>query len=184
MYKVAIFPGHWGKDPGAIDRLNSSEDDKLFSIEAVINAAISVRVQERLRWIGTQAKLFTGSLPHKIKRAREWGPDVSISIHCDSFRDPKAVGSKVFYWRNTKISQPLARCVLYEMDKISGISCRGLAPANFYVLRKAAGPVILVECGFLSNPYEERQLNDDAQQFEIAYRIVNGLLNFLKSKND
>jgi N-acetylmuramoyl-L-alanine amidase len=180
--KVAIFPGHWGKDPGAIDKFGH-EDDKLFSIEAVLNAAISARVQERLWRMGFEAMLFVGTFPHRITQAKLWKPDVSVSIHCDSFTHPAAIGRTVYYWENTRISKPLATAINERCDMhCEGIDSRASKGANFYILRKTPGPIVLVECGFLSNPEEERILNTSKYQSQIAQGIVDGLVEFLERR--
>ncbi len=38
------------------------------------------------------------------------------------------------------------------------------ANASYYMLRKVSCPIVIVECGFLSNPDEERLLNDEKYQ--------------------
>ena len=37
-------------------------------------------------------------------------------------------------------------------------------------------PSVLVECGFISNPEEERLLNDDEYRSKIAYAIADAVL--------
>jgi N-acetylmuramoyl-L-alanine amidase len=52
-----------------------------------------------------------------------------------------------------------------------GRHSRGVKQAGFIVLYKTAMPSVLVEVGFLSNPQEEKDLNDDLQQTYIASGI-------------
>jgi N-acetylmuramoyl-L-alanine amidase len=47
--------------------------------------------------------------------------------------------------------------------------------ANFAVLRTSDMPAMLVETAFISNPEEERRLNDDAYQEKLASAIVRGI---------
>ena len=60
---------------------------------------------------------------------------------------------------------------------------RGVKQANFYVMRGAFMPAVLVEAGFLSNPEEEIKLKDPIYQDKIAKAIFESL-KFFKSKFD
>ena len=42
------------------------------------------------------------------------------------------------------------------------------ASSNIYLLHRITSPAVLVECGFLSNPEEERKLNTPEHQKKIA----------------
>ncbi len=55
---------------------------------------------------------------------------------------------------------------------------RGVKSALFYVLRGVYAPAILVEVGFISNPYEVRMLRKSYYQREIARRIGEGIIKF------
>ncbi len=55
---------------------------------------------------------------------------------------------------------------------------RGVKQANFYVLRGAFMPAVLVELGFISNPEEERLLIDPDYQQRLARTIFEGIKRF------
>lgn len=55
---------------------------------------------------------------------------------------------------------------------------RGVKQANFYVLRGAFMPSILIELGFISNPDEERLLANDEYQQRLARTIFEGIKRF------
>jgi N-acetylmuramoyl-L-alanine amidase len=55
---------------------------------------------------------------------------------------------------------------------------RGVKQANFYVLRGAFMPSILIELGFISNPEEERLLVNDEYQQRLARTIFEGIKRF------
>jgi N-acetylmuramoyl-L-alanine amidase len=50
---------------------------------------------------------------------------------------------------------------------------RGVRQAAFWVLLKTACPSILFEMGFISNPEEEKFLNQDTSMDQMAHAIVN-----------
>lgn len=67
-----------------------------------------------------------------------------------------------------------------------GRKSRGVKQSSLYVLWSSAMPSILIETGFLSNPKEERDLNDKLQQTYIASGIYRAFRDYKKeseSKN-
>jgi N-acetylmuramoyl-L-alanine amidase len=53
---------------------------------------------------------------------------------------------------------------------------------DIFLLKKSKIPSILIECGFLSNPQEEKQLNDETYQNKIVYSIYHGIIDFFDKK--
>ncbi len=62
------------------------------------------------------------------------------------------------------------------------LDSRGVKQANFYVLRGATMPAVLVEIGFISNPKEEKLLNRKKFQKKIAENIFNGIKEYEKRR--
>ncbi len=54
-----------------------------------------------------------------------------------------------------------------------------VAQANFAVLRDPDVPSILIECGFISNPWQAHELGEPAFRERIAHAIVQGILTYL-----
>ena len=49
---------------------------------------------------------------------------------------------------------------------------------NVYIVKHVEIPLSIVECGFLSNEEEEKQLLDDSYQDRLAWGIYNGMVNY------
>lgn len=64
-----------------------------------------------------------------------------------------------------------AQKVEQEFKHKVGRSSRGVKQAPFLVLWKSYMPSVLIECGFLTNPTEEKYLNDKAGQSYMASGI-------------
>lgn len=73
----------------------------------------------------------------------------------------------------------LARLVLNEIGEINTLHKNEVEQAGFAVLKAPDIPSILVETAFISNPEEERRLNDDAYQDKLANAIVTGIKSYL-----
>ena len=77
----------------------------------------------------------------------------------------------------------LARNVLAGMESMIGDRSpnRGLREENWYVVRNAKMPSILVEVGFVTHPEEARRLERGDYLQEITQGIYIGITNFVRS---
>eukprot|EP01132_Coremiostelium_polycephalum_P000210 gene210-276_t len=78
----------------------------------------------------------------------------------------------------TENSLRLAQHVEKKLKSYTGRKSRGVKQDGFLVLWQTASPSILVEVGFISNPEEEKYLNQKASQIQIANAIFEGLKNY------
>ena len=72
-------------------------------------------------------------------------------------------------------SMKLAKHVLGELGDINDLHRGEVEQAGFAVLKSPDIPSILVETAFISNPSEERRLNDEGYQMKIANAILGGV---------
>jgi N-acetylmuramoyl-L-alanine amidase len=72
-------------------------------------------------------------------------------------------------------SLKLGKAVLTELGGVNTLHKAQVEQAGFAVLKAPDIPSILVETAFISNPEEERRLNDDAYQEKIAAAILRGI---------
>ncbi len=72
-------------------------------------------------------------------------------------------------------SLKLGKAVLREIGGINRLHKGSVEQAGFAVLKAPDIPSILIETAFISNPEEERRLNDDAYQDKMAEAIISGI---------
>jgi N-acetylmuramoyl-L-alanine amidase len=72
-------------------------------------------------------------------------------------------------------SLKLGKAVLTELGGVNDLHKGRVEQAGFAVLKAPDIPSILVETAFISNPEEERKLNNEAYQEKIAQAIFNGI---------
>jgi len=70
--------------------------------------------------------------------------------------------------------------VLKEMRKIARLHSKTVQQAGFVVLKSPDIPSVLIETGFISNPYEERKLNSSKYQKQVARAIYKGIKQFIR----
>ena len=76
-------------------------------------------------------------------------------------------------------SLKLARAVLGELGGVNSLHRGRVEQAGFAVLKAPDIPSILVETAFISNPDEERRLNDEAYQEKISRAILRGVKSYI-----
>ena len=85
---------------------------------------------------------------------------------------------------NIRASRKLAKSVLDAMRKDILVHRHSVQSANFAVLKSIEMPSLLVETAFISNPHEERKLNDPKFQNRVATSVVRGIKSFVNSFAD
>jgi N-acetylmuramoyl-L-alanine amidase len=74
----------------------------------------------------------------------------------------------------------LARSICRTIDDELDIRVIGVKGANFFVLKGACTPAVLVEIGFVSNQEEERRLKNNFYRQQIAEAISSGIKEYAR----
>lgn len=178
--KIAIFPGHIGKDSGAVDRVQGHEDDRLFSIESVVNGQVANLLKVKLDLQNIDNDIYIGSFYDRIKNSE--GCDLGISLHCDAFsKDETVSGFTIFHYPGSVQGVGFCKTLNYELQNFVGekIKSRGIKPHSYYILSHTKFPCVLLEMGFLTNSKDEQLLNTFEIQNLIAHSIYCSILNFI-----
>ncbi|GAA6741751.1 N-acetylmuramoyl-L-alanine amidase [Thermus oshimai] len=80
---------------------------------------------------------------------------------------------------NQRYSERLAETLGRKLSQATGSPYRGSFPGDFFVLRYAKVPAVLVEVGFGDHPVEGRKLQDPAYREKVAQGLLSGILTFL-----
>ncbi len=182
---VIVDAGHGGFDAGA-----SGVDTKVQ--ESELNLRVALRVQQYLEDAGVRVLMtrtdegaLGGTKKEDMARRGQLlqteGADAAVSIHMNKFSDRKVRGPMAYYQAGAKAGQALAQCVIDQLTDAIGLKSRLANPGNNLVTRVPACPAVLVECGFLSHPEEERLLQEEAYQKAIAEAIARGVLAYLEA---
>ena len=108
-------------------------------------------------------------------------PDLVVSIHQNSYHEESVSGAQVFYYTDSEQSKRAAELIqeaLQEMDPENTKQAKG--NNTYYILKKTEVPVVITECGFLSNYEEADKLADGEYQQELAEAVVKGILRYLE----
>lgn len=185
---IVIDPGHGGYDPGKIGVSGVLEKD--------LNLAIALKVANLLERSGytvyltrerdvalcqgTEGSKKTADLDKRLELIREVNPALVVSIHQNSF-DGTTRGAQAFYYANSVKGKELAKCLQDAVKEYADSENHRVEKGNdsYYILRKSQCPLVIMECGFLSNAQEEMLLKDENYQKKLAFAISQGIENFL-----
>ena len=123
---VAVDAGHGGEDPGAVTRSGIREKDVVLAIARALKRRID-------RTPGMKAVLIRDGdyyvgLRRRTVIARRHGADLFVSIHADSFRNPRVSGSSVYVLSRRGASSEAARWLAQQenaSDFVGGVSIDG-----------------------------------------------------------
>ena len=189
---IVIDPGHGGEDGGAVSCTGTPE--------STYNLEISRRLKDLLNLLGyettmiretdisvytkgdTLAQKKASDLKERVNLVNETDGAVLISVHQNYFSDSQYSGAQVFYAK-TDGSKELAEELQAEfVSKLNpGSRRQAKKSSGIYLMERIYCPGILVECGFLSNPQEEKKLKDVSYQKALCSVIAATVSRYLSN---
>ena len=187
---IVIDAGHGGVDPGKVGVNNVLEKD--------INLQIAKLLKEKLEAEGitvvmtrdSDAGLYNeGDSNKKIsdmkKRCEIIGESeciLTVSIHQNSYHEESVSGPQVFFYGGSKKGEELARKIQKSLVETLNPPKIRTEKANdsYYLLKNVTCPVVIVECGFLSNWNEATLLCDEVYQEKVAEAVCRGILEYIE----
>lgn len=189
---IIIDPGHGGKDPGKVGSSGTLEKDinlqiALYLKEILeaqdINVIMTRKEDKELTTNENNRKM--ADMKERIKLIEESNADLVISIHQNSYTTPEVYGAQCFYRTNSAEGEQLATIIQNQIiTSTNQTKIRPIKENNdYYLLKHSPVPTVIVECGFLSNPEEEKLLLTEDYQRKMAWSIHFGILQYINIKN-
>lgn len=189
--KILIDPGHGGMDQGASGDMGIGE--------APLTLAISQKLMNFLEGSGFEVEMtrYTDEglyslksktvrekknedLNNRVKKINETEADLTLSIHLNSFPQKQYYGAHVFYQKDSENGKIAADILQDSLKNILDKDNKRVPQVkkDIKIMDSTEPIVILVECGFLSNNAEEKNLVSDNYQEKIAWAIYTGILRY------
>ncbi|MBQ9517904.1 MAG: N-acetylmuramoyl-L-alanine amidase [Eubacterium sp.] len=184
-YTVVIDAGHGGKDAGTIG-VDGTE-------EKGINLSVALILYDYLMVSGIDCKLVRdkdyelyyteedkqkSDLYNRLDYVNAVKNSALISIHQNHYESPKEWGCQVWYSKNNDESKVLADKILTSVKAFiqpENTRQNKESGSEYYILYNATVPSVMVECGFMSNPEENKLLQNTDYQKKFAYAILAGI---------
>ena len=179
---IYLDAGHGGKDPGAYYKDIYEED---------INLKIVLKLKEKIEGKGGTVLLTRDSdydLSNKgVKRRKKSdlynranlidnsNCDMYISIHLNSSIHTNWKGAQVFYDDINEDNEKIAEIFQKNFNKKLNSDKKIKEMTTLYMYKSIKKPGVLLEVGFISNPYERAKLITDEYQYKIVDTIISSL---------
>jgi N-acetylmuramoyl-L-alanine amidase len=184
---ILIDAGHGGADGGAVAADGTPEKE--------LNLAVALTLQDLLRVSGYRVEMTRDtdvmldtegdtlrerkiSDLHNRLQAVERAA-LTVSIHQNKFEQPQYYGTQVFYSPNHPHSKTVAEAVrgsVVALLQPNNTRPLKAGDSSVLLLHRATTPMILVECGFLSNAEELQKLKDPVYQRQLAFAVCGGVM--------
>ena len=178
--KIGIDPGHGGRDPGAVGPTGIREKDVTLPISLELGQLLKqagfepvlTRIDDRAVELATRSSMLNNQ-----------NCDLAISVHINSAARREADYISTFIQGKNGEAEKLAQKVQAELVRATGWPDGGVRGKDLHMTRETKMPAILVECGFISNPEQERQLRQPETQKKLAQAIAGGILEYVGRGN-
>ncbi len=188
---IIVDAGHGGEDGGAVSGNGVSE--------AEINLKIALKLQQLLEQSGSNVVLTrsddnaiydvdkktlrekkNSDIRNRVKIGNNSSADIFVSIHLNKIPENQYYGWQTFFKDGNEDGKRLATCIQNNLNETMQKENKRtpLKINNVYIIKHVEIPTVIVECGFLSNSEEEKQLQQEEYQTKLAWGIYNGIMEY------
>lgn len=188
---IVIDAGHGKPDEGA--------ESSKGTTEAETNLKIALKLQNLLEQSGSSVVLTRSDenaiydidaktlkqkkisdIRNRVKIGNESSADIFVSIHLNKIPQQQYDGWQTFYKDGNEQGKKLAEKIQNNLNDAIQKENKRVAKTidNVYIIKHVEIPTTIVECGFLSNPEEEKLLLEDEYQNKLAWGIYNGIIDY------
>ena len=191
MPTIVIDAGHGGEDGGAVSESGVLEKDINLSIANDTSALFYLLGFDVTQTRKTDIALDNGEdtirkrkvsdMKKRLEIFNSSEENTIISIHQNKFSESKYHGTQIFYSSNNPKSKQLADSIKYSVNGLlqpdNERECKK-ADSGIYLLKNTNNPAVIVECGFISNEEECKNLLESQYQKQMAFSITAGFLSY------
>jgi N-acetylmuramoyl-L-alanine amidase len=182
---IVVDAGHGGFDPGAISSSGSHEDELNLAVAKYLKSELEASDADVIMTRSDEKALAETKEEDMAERRRiitESGSDIVVSIHMNSFSDSDVSGPLVIFMQGSTQGEKLAKSIQQSMIEVLAPPMENTARSgDLYILRSGWQPCVIVECGYLSNPEEEKKLLESKYQQSVASAVCDGIKNYFAS---
>lgn len=188
-YTVVLDAGHGSSDSGKVGINGVLEKDINLSISKETKKhlekkgirVVMTRDKDESLAEGENGNRKVQDMKARVKRINDTKPNLAVSIHQNSYHEESIHGAQVFYYEHSESGEKDARILQEALLAVDPDNTRQVkANTTYYLLKRTEVPILIIECGFLSNQEEAEKLASEDYQKEIAKAIANGIESCLK----
>ena len=187
---VVIDAGHGGTDPGKVGINGSLEKDINLEIakclrQFLVAEGIEVKMtreEDRGLYDENASNKKVQDMKRRLEIIEQSEPVLIVSIHQNSYHEEAIKGAQVFYYSTSEKSKKLAEILQLRLKNLNPENKRkAKGNDSYFLLKKTVKPIVIVECGFLSNKEEAEKLSSALYQEKMAWNIYMGVMQYLNT---
>lgn len=169
---VVIDAGHGGEDGGAY-RFRATEKDLTLDLAKRLDHLLR---ENGIKTVMTRTEDVQVPLEERGAIANRYPNAIFVSIHFNAHRDADTTGLETYYL--SPEGARLGSMVQAQLSRRFNTKNRGLKSNNLKVLRDSKCPAILIECGFLTNRWENQRCASAWYRQILADEISKAILRY------
>ncbi len=170
--KIAIDPGHGGRDPGVVSGNHREKDINLKLAAELFTQLLNTNYDPLLLREGD----LNLNLSCRVQKAADWEADLFISLHHNGHNNKSARGTETYHFPSSKIGQQAAKLIQQELTALLSSPDRGIKSNDrFYVLRHTPMPAVLLEPLFVTNKLDQNILLRENYYSRVSLSLIKAL---------
>ncbi len=187
-YTIVIDAGHGGRDDGSTGVTGVKESDINLKIAKTLKVyletlgikVVLTRADGNGLYDANATNFKASDMAKRIEIIDNAKADMVISIHCNSYKNSSESGAQAFYQEDDENGKKFAEDIQSQLINQLNGARDSANKGDFYILKESKTTAVLIECGFLSNPNEEKLLNSTNYQNKVAYAIMCGVVKYFE----
>ena len=185
---IIVDAGHGGLDGGAVGyngiiekNINLQIAKKLKTILSANGYNVIMTREEDVMFDQNKNK----DMKNRLKIIQENPGAIFLSIHQNLFSFDSSWGAQVFYSPNNPDSNILATLIqsrFVQLLQPNNNRVEKKAESSLFLFKNAYSPAVLIECGFISNAMDAKNLSDDEYQNKVAFVIFSAICDYYSYK--
>ena len=187
--KIVLDAGHGGLDGGVTGVNTGVKESELnlivvkkiekYLIDAGMNVILTRNSDAGLYGV-VSSTLKRKDMEKRRDIILKAKPNLVVSVHMNKYSLSTRRGAQVFFNENNPDSIILANSIQQNFNAMENcVKKTDALKGDYYILKCTDYPSVIAECGFLSNPEDEKLLITETYQEDIAFTIYKGIVTYL-----
>ena len=172
-FRIAIDPGHGGRDPGAVAG-EIYEKDLNLNLSAYL---FKLCLKRGLNPFLIRGGDYNLQLEERVNLAEAAGVELFLSVHHNGAASPGANGTETLHYPGSKLGILYAEYIQQGMLDMLGSRDRGVKTSDkLYVLRSTSMPAVLIEPLFVTGEEDRMIYSRDGYYRDLANGIIDSII--------
>lgn len=193
-HTIILDAGHGNPDGGAVAEDGTIESDlnldivlKLQNLLESSNCNVILTRSDENGIYETDSNTIRekkiSDMKNRVEIANNSNAELFLSIHMNKLEQTQYSGWQTFFKNKDDTSKEIAKNIQtslnYFLKKEKTREIKSIS--GIYLTNKVNIPLVIVECGFLSNAEENKLLQTEKYQDELAWSIYIGIMDYFKN---